>query len=460
MTPPYDPYTDPDRLEDAVGRLTDPLNDPLPNQQGRTSPDAGVGGTPPDQNGAGDGGTGSPWFRPHHQTSAHNGYSGSYSQPDTYGQQDAYSQPDAYGQQPREPYAPQQPYGADGYQTHTPHLDVDEYETYGRGSQREGAAEPQLLDEPRQLAPDNETVALRQAKEARPARPSGRSRSADEAEESGEPGAVVTGGRAARRKAAAASAAGSTATGGTAAGGRAARRKAAAQAAKSGKGGFGVMASRAIGELFITTGVLLLLFVTYQLWWTNVQANQHANGEANNLERAFEDSDGKKPEKFEAGEGFAIMYIPKLDVRVPVAEGIEKGGVLDRGMAGHYDRKSGLETAMPWDKKGNFAVAGHRNTHGEPFRYINKLDPDDEIIVETQSTYYTYKVASRLASTSPSNTDVINPVPKQSGFTEPGRYLTLTTCTPEFSSKYRLIVWGTMVDERPRSDGKPEALGG
>ncbi|MBU7597855.1 class E sortase [Streptomyces sp. P38-E01] len=243
------------------------------------------------------------------------------------------------------------------------------------------------------------------------------------------------------------------------AGGRVARRKAAARAAKQRRTDLGTVASRAVGELFITTGVLLLLFVTYQLWWTNIQANQQANKEANNLERSFEAGDGEEPEAFEAGEGFAIMYIPKLDVRVPVAEGIEKGGVLDRGMAGHYDKKSGIETAMPWDKKGNFAVAGHRNTHGEPFRYINKLDEGDEIIVETRSTYYTYEVASRLASTSPRNIDVVSPVPKESGFTKEGRYLTLTTCTPEFSSKYRLIVWGTMVDEHPRNEGKPDALG-
>ncbi|MBB1245940.1 class E sortase [Streptomyces durbertensis] len=202
----------------------------------------------------------------------------------------------------------------------------------------------------------------------------------------------------------------------------------------------------------------MLLFVTYQLWWTNVQANQHAKGEANNLARAFEEGDQRKADTFSPGEGFAIMYIPKLDVRVPVAEGIDKNRVLDRGMVGRYDKKSGLETAMPWDKQGNFGVAGHRNTHGEPFRYINKLKPGDPIIVETSDTYYVYEVASQLPSTTPRNVDVLNPVPRQSGFTEPGRYLTLTTCTPEFTSKYRLIVWGTMVEERPRSKGKPDAL--
>lgn len=222
----------------------------------------------------------------------------------------------------------------------------------------------------------------------------------------------------------------------------------------------GVIASRVIGEMFITTGVLMLLFVTYQLWWTNILANQQAGGAASNLQEKWDTGGDKRdPGAFSPGEGFAIMYIPKLDVKVPIAEGIDKQKVLDRGMAGHYaDGK--LQTAMPWDDKGNFAVAGHRNTHGEPFRYINKLNPGDEIIVETRSTYYTYEMASILPQTAPSNVEVIDPVPAQSGFTEPGRYVTLTTCTPEFTSTYRMIVWGKMVDERPRSEGKPDALVG
>jgi sortase A len=69
-------------------------------------------------------------------------------------------------------------------------------------------------------------------------------------------------------------------------------------------------------------------------------------------------------------------------------------------------------------------------------------------------------MSSILPQTVPSNVSVISPVPEQSGFTKPGRYITLTTCTPEFKSTYRMIVWGKMVDERPRSEGKPDALVG
>ncbi|MBE8471461.1 class E sortase [Streptomyces justiciae] len=226
--------------------------------------------------------------------------------------------------------------------------------------------------------------------------------------------------------------------------------------AKARKPSPGVLASRAIGEVFITTGVLMLLFVTYQLWWTNVRAHAQAGKEASNLQEEWE-SGKRAPGEFEPGQGFALLHIPKLDVVVPIAEGVSNKKVLDRGMVGHYS-EGALKTAMPSAKTGNFGLAGHRNTHGEPFRYINRLAKGDEIVVETQDDYFVYKMTSSLPVTSPSNTSVLNPVPPQSGFKEPGRYITLTTCTPEFTSKYRLIVWGKMVEERPRSKGKPDAL--
>ncbi|GHB24766.1 class E sortase [Streptomyces viridiviolaceus] len=226
--------------------------------------------------------------------------------------------------------------------------------------------------------------------------------------------------------------------------------------ARARKPGAAVIASRAIGEVFITTGVLMLLFVTYQLWWTNVRAQAQADKAASSLQDDW--ADGKRnPGTFEPGQGFALLHIPKLDVVVPIAEGIDSKKVLDRGMVGHY-AEGALKTAMPDAKTGNFGLAGHRNTHGEPFRYINKLQPGDPIVVETQDEYFVYKMASILPVTSPSNVSVLDPVPEQSGFTGPGRYITLTTCTPEFTSKYRMIVWGKMVEERPRSKGKPDAL--
>ncbi|WP_067226151.1 class E sortase [Streptomyces sp. NBRC 109706] len=299
-----------------------------------------------------------------------------------------------------------------------------------------------------------------------------RRRAAQRAE--GREAAPAPGGRAARRRAAkgggrrasSAAVAAEPAEEPEVSGGRAARRKAAKAAAKAARQ-TGTAISNVIGELFITTGVVLLLFVVYQLWWTNVEARAHANGKANELQERWEDPDGtgggeeeenRDPGVFSAGEGFAILYLPTLDVRVPVAESVDPGSVLDNGMVGHYTEGDGLPTAMPWDEEGNFGLAGHRNTHGEPFRYINNLEPGDPIVIETESAYYTYEMRTRLDSTSPSNIEVLDPIPEQGGFTEPGRYITLTTCTPEFTSTYRLIVWGELAEERPRAEGKPDAL--
>ncbi|MDI5970581.1 class E sortase [Streptomyces sp. SL13] len=235
----------------------------------------------------------------------------------------------------------------------------------------------------------------------------------------------------------------------------------ARRAAKAAKVSPGVMISQIVGELFITMGVLMLLFVVYQLWYTNVLADEQTSGATNSLQHSWAadtktSSDAGEPSKFPQGTNFAIIYIPKLDVKAPIAEGTDKTSILDKGDVGHYD--GAQETAMPWAASGNFALAGHRNTHGEPFRYINKLVPGDKVVVETKGMYYTYAVTSTLPQTSPANVGVIQPVPAQSGFTGPGRYITLTTCTPEFTSEFRLIVWGKMIAEQPRTKGTPAAL--
>ncbi|BFV58090.1 class E sortase [Kitasatospora sp. CMC57] len=228
-----------------------------------------------------------------------------------------------------------------------------------------------------------------------------------------------------------------------------------------------VVVARVVGELFITLGLVMLLFVSYQLWWTNVQADAAADGTRSQLEEQWNQPAGTLPAApapgaspppvtaFEPGQGFAIVYIPKLGLKYPIAEGTVKEKVLDKGLVGHY-----TGTAMPADKTGNFAIAAHRTTHGQPFRKIGQLVPGDQIVVETATSYYTYQVAGGIPETPPTNVTVIQPVPKGSPFKEAGRYITLTTCTPEFSARGRLIVFGKMVEERPRSQGQPAALTG
>ncbi|MFD3975390.1 class E sortase [Streptomyces cyaneofuscatus] len=424
----------------AVDGLADPLNDPLPGplQDPLQGPSADLLDDP--LNDPLPGQHASPWFRSETVQGDPGG-----GRRDAVPVEGAVPPTSAYGGPQQPQGGPSEWYEPEGYRR-------DRY-----GSQQAPAPPPVPSPAP---APADETLGLRTADTRRiVVEPYERSERAEPVEEA-EAAEPVTGGRAERRRAAKGRGGRRPAPAGTRATAPSApmSRMEARRAAKAAKDSPAVVASRAVGEIFISLGVLMLLFVTYQLWWTNVRAEQIAGSEKDKIQEEWAKGAGK-PGVFAPGQGFAIMHIPKLDVVVPVAEGINKERVLDRGMLGHYGEGK-LKTAMPEDKQGNFAVAGHRNTHGEPFRYVNKLSPGDPIVVETRTAYYTYEMTSLLPSTLPSNVSVIEPIPVGSGFTKPGRYITLTTCTPEFTSTYRLIVWGKMVDERPRSEGKPKALVG
>ncbi|MFD5726729.1 class E sortase [Streptomyces sp. NPDC058368] len=428
---PHDPraYEDPGAFEAAVHRLADPLNDPLPGPE-PVVPEPVV----PQQ---------APYEPQSPQQAPQEWYDPDGYQRDWYGHQEPVQPPSEASPPAPDPHVPVDPGPAAVPQPPASEAVEPATEVLGRID----AGDP-VVPAPR---PEPEALTEADAPGVVPDAPGG-------APDTPPP----TGGRAERRRAAK---------------GRGRRRPAprpgpqsaapakpmtrmeARRAAKAAKDSPAIVISRGIGELFITLGVLMLLFVTYQLWWTNVRADQIAGRETHKIQDdwAKNEKTPEKQEAFEPGQGFAIIHIPKLDVVTPIAEGTSKEKVLDRGMVGHYSEKP-LKTAMPSAKEGNFALAGHRNTHGEPFRYINRLKPGDPIVVETREAYYTYEMTSELAQTSPSNVSVIAPVPDQSGFTKPGRYITLTTCTPEFTSTYRLIVWGKMVDERPRSEGKPDVL--
>ncbi|MGI5375723.1 class E sortase [Streptomyces sp. CA-251387] len=238
------------------------------------------------------------------------------------------------------------------------------------------------------------------------------------------------------------------------------------------------------GEVLVSVGVVLLLLVVHQVWWTNREAREGAEREVRALERTWDGSgggsrtgvpaasappapasDGPPEPEWSGGtrrqsaadpaaapdwsRAYAILTIPRLDLRVPVAEGVSKSGVLNKGYVGHYPG-----TQQP-GQAGNFALAGHRNTHGEPFRYIDRLAPEDTVRVETRSATYTYAVDRTLPQTATHDGSVIRPIPRSSvkrgyGYTDPGYYLTLTTCTPEYTSRYRLVVWAKLVSMRPR----------
>ncbi|MGW6584061.1 class E sortase [Streptomyces globisporus] len=224
---------------------------------------------------------------------------------------------------------------------------------------------------------------------------------------------------------------------------------------------------RTFSELCITVGALIVLFVVYFLFWTGVKAADAAEGEIDTLRSqwarepaapapppASASAKPSAPSPYRDGKPFATMHIPRFGSgwEWPVLENTEVR-TLQKGL-GHY---SG--TARPGDT-GNFAVAGHRRTYGDPFKDFPKLRPGDAVVVNDGTTWFTYRIAKQPHRTVPTDTAVVDAVPRGSGFEGAGRYLTLTTCEPEWGSSHRLIAWAHLDATRPVSEGKPPELAG
>ncbi|MFF1837112.1 class E sortase [Streptomyces sp. NPDC058231] len=193
------------------------------------------------------------------------------------------------------------------------------------------------------------------------------------------------------------------------------------------------------GELLITAGLVLGLFVVYSLWWTNVLADREAVKQGHTVRSHWADAPGALDTK----DGIGFLHVPAMkNGEVLVKKGTDTENLND-GIAGYYTDP--VKSALPWDEQGNFTLAAHRDGHGAKFHNIDKVKTGDAIVFETKDTWYVYKVFKELPETSKYDVDVLQPVPKGSGRKKPGRYITLTTCTPVFTSRYRYIVWGELV---------------
>jgi sortase A len=222
-----------------------------------------------------------------------------------------------------------------------------------------------------------------------------------------------------------------------------------------------------IGELFITVGLVLLLFVAYELWGTGLQTARDQDAAAKRLSRQWADlptiDPGRTPGSATAtpepglanvplGTGFAVIRIPRFGkgYHWVVNEGVSRS-TLKSG-PGHYPK-----TAMPGEI-GNFAVAGHRTTYGAPFNRADELKPGDAIVIETGTTWYTYRVRAHEI-VAPNATDVIARVPRNPHASPTERLLTFTTCHPKLSAKQRYIVYGVLDARHSKRGGAlPPAL--
>jgi len=217
--------------------------------------------------------------------------------------------------------------------------------------------------------------------------------------------------------------------------------------------------ARGIGELLVTAGLVLLLFVVYELFVTDLLTDRRQDELSRQVEREWRD-DPAPPSAADIGDALAVLYIPRLgaDYRRVVLEGTTQDA-LAQG-PGHYPG-----TALPGDQ-GNMAIAGHRVGKGSPFLDLDLLRPGDPIVVETADRWFVYRLLGDPGSgdyttdpsgipgrqvVPPTRVGAASPTPNAAADAPPsGAYLTLTTCHPKFSARERLVLHAAL-------DGAPLA---
>jgi sortase A len=205
-----------------------------------------------------------------------------------------------------------------------------------------------------------------------------------------------------------------------------------------------------IGRTCIASGVLILLFVAYQLWGTGISEARAQDRLRSDFLDALDSTTTTSraptttatPSATEttaapttlprtpSGEAVAIIRIPKIDVEKAVIEGTGVAA-LKKG-PGHYPG-----TPMP-GQPGNAAIAGHRTTYGAPFFRLDELKPGDRIEVTTKQGDFVYRV---------SGTQIVKPSQNQVLAPTGDNRLTLTTCHPRFSAQSRMIVTASLTNE-------------
>jgi sortase A len=223
-----------------------------------------------------------------------------------------------------------------------------------------------------------------------------------------------------------------------------------------------------LGEVFITAGVIVLLFLVWQTWFNNIVVSSAQREEALDLSQEWNRGEPVKPVAPEGradpgdpvvakapaeAEVFGTLIVPRFgsDYTRPIAESVSLERVLNTRGVGHY-----TGTQMPGEV-GNFAVAAHRTGWGDPFYDINKLQLGDSVYVETKAGWYRYVFRS-LEYVKPSGIGVLDPVPQVDGAVATDRIMTLTSCNPLYDIAERIIAYAVLDTWYPRSEGAPAEI--
>lgn len=225
--------------------------------------------------------------------------------------------------------------------------------------------------------------------------------------------------------------------------------------------------------MILTVGVVVLLFVAWQLWIGDViygaQATAEGREQTEQWQEEFE-ADAAAPGGQAAtpasvemeppilprpaeAEEFAVLRIPRFghDYQWRVAGGTTPARTLDERLVGHY-----VDAAMP-GQVGNFALAAHRTTFGAPFGRIAHLRAGDAIVVEVRDGWFTYRFRNHEYVT-PREVDVLLDVPQRPEVSAGDRYLTMTSCSPIGSMAERIVGFGLFESFTPRDAGAPASV--
>lgn len=224
-----------------------------------------------------------------------------------------------------------------------------------------------------------------------------------------------------------------------------------------------------VGESLITLGVIVMLFLGWQLWVNDVIIFNESTAVAEKNAAKWTTSKTPAPTSSEAANDygpapvmakaamdtvFGNIYIPRFgnDYIKVAAEGVDAEGSLNRGYFGRYP-----DSQLPGEA-GNLAFAVHRAGHGSPFRDAPKLRTGDLIVLQTSDGYYEYRVRN-TEYVMPSQVEVVSDIPGGGGPAVPGQsILTITTCNPELGNNERLITYAVMVGWQPADAGPPKEI--
>jgi sortase A len=209
---------------------------------------------------------------------------------------------------------------------------------------------------------------------------------------------------------------------------------------------------RVSGEACLTIGVVVALFFGYLLWGSGLRADQAQRQFSAQLEHAWHVPAPAglsarmpaDPIQLVTGQPFAFIRIPAFGAhwRFTIIQGTALAQ-LDVS-PGHVPG-----TQLP-GQVGNFAVAGHRVTAGNPFWSLPSLTTGDQVYIDTRYVTYTYRVVGKPRWVLPTDLAVLDPVPGSPDAAPTRRLITLITCDPAWTGTHRVIVTGVLSAVSPR----------